>query len=83
MNEVMERVELIVSVQGSRRISSESLQFLYDKYELPEEERQAVLAFCRERGIAVFDELTPEEKAPAPKAAPAPKKSFFARLLGR
>lgn len=86
MNEVIERVDLIVSVQGSRRISLENLQFLFNKYDLSETDREAVLEHCRTAGITVFEELTPEEREPKTSPTPevpAPKKSLFARLFGR
>lgn len=84
MNEVIERIDLIVSVQGSRRISLENLIFLFDKYELKEEERQQVMEHCRQEHITVYEELPASEREPkAEKPAELPKKkSFFSRLFG-
>jgi len=93
VKEVKERVELIVSVQGSRRISQQNLDFLYEKYELDPEARQQVQDFCAERGITIFDEegagalgdsVAAVEAAEVNAAKPAPtKKGLLARLFGR
>lgn len=92
MNEVINRIDLIIAVAGSRRISRENLQFLFDKYELSEEEREKVLKHCEEKQIALFDESSvsseqPEEQtedSSDPKQEPEQPegKGFFAKLFG-
>ncbi len=98
INEVLSRVDLIISVEGSRRISRENLQFLFDKYELSEEDREKVLDTCKEKGILIFqesneptksyaDEIETEtsENAGSEKEEGQEKKKqgFFARLFRR
>ncbi|MDO4617193.1 MAG: hypothetical protein Q4B03_07025 [Lachnospiraceae bacterium] len=58
LEEVLSRVDLIIAVEGSRRISSENLQFLFDKYELSQEDRETVLKSCKAKGIVIFQEST-------------------------
>lgn len=97
MNEVLDRVRLIIAVEGSRRISQENMEFLFEKYDLPEEERQQVLEECKKMGVTLFREsaqvtVKPEETkeeaaedAPSKKtetAQPKKKKGFFSRLFG-
>lgn len=92
LQEVLSRIDLIISVQGSRKISKENLEFMFEKYELSDEECEQVFNYCREKRIDIFeDSLIPgnnveeetqvekqEEKAPEPK-----KKGFLARLFGK
>ncbi len=95
LEEVLSRIDLIIAVEGRRRISRENLTFLFNKYELSEEERSQVLQCCRDRQIELFDESTAvpaagseeqqeqENSVRKLEAEPAGKKGFFARLFGR
>ena len=91
VEEVLQRIDLIVMVGGSRRISNENLTFLFDKYELSEEEREEVIASCKEKRITIFDEtpasarvtVKKEEEAPVKEETPAPKKGLFGKLFGK
>lgn len=56
LNEVLSRIDLIVSCQGSRKISRENLEFMFEKYELSQEDREKVLESCKEKHIVVFRE---------------------------
>lgn len=56
LNEVLSRIDLIISCQGSRKISRENLEFLFEKYELSQEDREKVLESCKEKQIVIFRE---------------------------
>lgn len=93
LEEVLSRVNLIISVEGSRRISRENLDFMFEKYQLSKEDQEKVLTYCQEQRIQIFqDSLIPaksaENETPVEpvekKEAPVKKekKGFFARLFG-
>lgn len=90
LEEVLSRIELIIACEGSRKISQENLEFLFDKYQLSEEERETVLGSCKEKRIAIFRESTDADKAKVIEEAQQvkgekkpEKKGFFSRLFGR
>ena len=96
VQEVIDRVELVISVQGGRRISMENLEFMFEKYELTDEQRQQVLDYCEKRQIKVYRESSipadfsasrnkVEKSDEKVQEAPVKKekKSFFGRLFGR
>lgn len=56
LKEVISRVNLIIAVEGSRKISRENLEFMFAKYQLSEEDKEAVLTYCKENRITVFQE---------------------------
>lgn len=56
LEEVISRVNLIIAVEGSRKISKENLEFMFAKYQLSDEDKEAVLAYCKDNRIAVFQE---------------------------
>jgi len=85
IDEVKQRIEIIISVQGTRELSQENLVFLFDKYTLSPEERDELLQYCRERQIRLYSELDSDETVPAApeEAERTQKRGFFARLFGR
>lgn len=90
LEEVLSRIELIIACEGSRKISQENLEFLFEKYQLSEEDREKALKSCEEKRIAIFRESTDADKAKVIEEAPQEseekkpeKKGLFARLFGR
>lgn len=68
LSEVLSRVDLIIAVEGSRKISKENLDFLFEKYELSQEDREKVNQYCRDKGILIFSESSaPKLESPAVK----------------